>query len=68
MTSYEKFPKAQTSESPLCSLSPYQRFSIPGILIRFRLKSDILLSEIKYKTRVKSCRYTFLYCAADALN
>ena len=66
---YEKFLQAQTSESPLCSMSPYQRFSIRGILIRFGLKSDIFLSENKYKSvGVKSCRYTFLYCAADALN
>lgn len=45
MTNDEKFPQAQTCESPLRSVSPYQRFSIPGILIRFRLKSDIPLSE-----------------------
>ena len=43
MTKDEEFPQAKMS--PLCSLSPYQRFSIPGILIQFRLKSDIPLSE-----------------------
>ena len=68
MTNDEKFLQAQTCESPLCSLSPYQRFSIPGILIQFRLKSDIPLSEKYNFARVKSCRYTLLYCAADALN